>query len=464
MRDSRLPARLTRSWRARLLAAALLLSVVPVAGCTGSSGTTASGTAAATARGAAAPASSPAGARPATTSGSATAAGPATTVPACPPAKADSSCPLQQSPCYSPHQLRVAYGIQPVLEAGIDGRGVTVTVLSPTTPSDDATDIRQDLAAFNTMFGLPAARIQIVTTLAGAAAPWQAAGEEVGDFEMLHAVAPAATLRVVLFPASWSQSAANATADMLAGLRLAVSGTDVASISWGLGEHYFTKAQAAEMHSILVGAAAHHVTVLASSGDNGAFSDDWFGGRPVQEVELPASDPLVLGVGGTTLTATPSGAYVSETAWAGGGGFSHLYARPAYQDGVPGISAMRGVPDVAADAGHPGPPIVFAGGIIETPVGTSGSTPLWGGVIALADQYAHHDLGFVNPAIYRIGRSPSYHSAFHDVTTGNDYVAPGSAILGYQAGPGWDPVTGWGSPDAQVLIPLLARFASSSEA
>jgi subtilase family serine protease len=457
MRDSSLPARLTRSWRARLLAAALLLSVVPVAGCTGSSGTTA--------RGAATPASSPESASPATTSGSATAAGPATTVPAGPPAEADSSCPLQQSPCYSPHQLRGAYGIQPLLDSGIDGRGVTVTVLSPTPSPGDATDIRQDLAAFNKMFGLPTARIQIVTTLAGAAAPWQTDGEEVGDFEMIHAVAPAATLRVVLFPSSWSQGAAHATADMLAGLRLAVSGTDVASISWGLGEHYFTKAQVAEMHSILLGAAAHHVTVLASSGDNGAFSDDWFGGRPVEELELPASDPLVLGVGGTMLTAKPTGAYLSETAWAGaGGGFSHLYARPAYQDGVRRISAMRGGPDVGADAGHPGPPIVFAGGLIETPVGTSGSTPLWGGVIALADQYAHHDLGFVNPAIYRIGRSPSYHKAFHDATTGNNHVAAGSATAGYQAGPGWDPVTGWGSPDAQVLVPLLARFASSSPA
>jgi subtilase family serine protease len=466
MRDSSLPARLTPSWRARLLAAALLLSAVPVAGCTGSSGTTASGAAAAAGRGAATPASGPASAGPATTSGSATAAGPATTVPAGPPAEADSSCPLQQSPCYSPHQFRAAYGVQPLLDSGIDGRGVTVTVLSPTPSPGDATDIRQDLAAFNTMFGLPAARIQIVTTLAGAAAPWRAAGEEVGDFEMIHAIAPAATLRVVLFPSSWIQSAANATADMLAALRLAVSGTDVASISWSLGEHYFTKAQAAQMHSILLGAAARQVTVLASSGDNGAFSDEWFGDRPVEEVSLPASDPLVLGVGGTTLTAEPSGAYVSETAWAGGGGFSHLYARPAYQDGVPGISAMRGVPDVAADAGHPGPPIVFAGGIIETPIGTSGSTPLWGGVIALADQYAHHDLGFVNPAIYRIGRSPGYRKAFHDVAAGNDYLAVGSSatITGYQAGPGWDPITGWGSPYAQVLVPLLARFARSGQA
>ena len=252
---------------------------------------------------------------------------------------------------------------------------------------------------------------------------------------------------------------------MLAGLRLAVSGTDVASISWSLGEHYFTRAQVAEMHSILLGAAAHHVTVIASSGDHGASSDPWWG-TPAKEVSLPASDPLVLGVGGTTLTAQPSGAYVSETAFPGGGGFSHLYARPAYQDGVPGISAMRGVPDVAADAGHPGPPIVLAGGFVETPIGTSASTPLWAAVIALADQYAHHDLGFVNPAIYRIARSPSYHKAFHDVTTGDNYVtAPGSAaLLGYQAGPGWDPVTGWGSPDAKVLVPLLARFASSSKA
>lgn len=451
------PAWLTRSRRAHLFAG-LLLSVVLVAGCTGSSGTTASGAAAATARGAATLTPSPAGAGPATTSGSATAAGPATTVPAGPPAEADSSCPLQQSPCYSPHQLRVAYGIQPLLDSGIDGRGVTVTVLSPTPAPGDATDIRQDLAAFNTMFGLPAARIQIVTTLAGAAAPWRADGEGVGDFEIIHAVAPAATLREVLFPSSWSQSAADATADMLAGLRLSVSGTDVASISWGLGEHYFTKAQASEMHSILAGAAARHVTVLASSGDNGAFSDDWFGGRPVEEVELPACDPLVLGVGGTTLTAEPSGAYVSETAFPeGGGGFSHLYARPAYQDGVPGITAMRGDPDVAADAGRPGYPIVLAGGIIETPIGTSGPTPLWGGVIALADQYAHHDLGFVNPAIYRVARSPSYHKAFHDVTAGDNYVAAGAATAGYQAGPGWDPVTGWGSPDAQVLVPLLAR-------
>jgi subtilase family serine protease len=80
-----------------------------------------------------------------------------------------------------------------------------------------------------------------------------------------------------------------------------------------------------------------------------------------------------------------------------------------------------------------------------------------GGVLALADQSAHHDLGFVNPAIYRIARSPAYHQAFHDVTTGNNTMTFGGVtVTGYQASPGWDPVTGWGSPNAQVLVPLLA--------
>jgi kumamolisin len=108
--------------------------------------------------------------------------------------------------------------------------------------------------------------------------------------------------------------------------------------------------------------------VAASSGDNGAVSD-LYGGTPVKEVSLPASDPLTLAVGGTTHTANPvTGTYISETTWNGGtgsfsvtpgasgGGFSHLYPRPAYQDGVPGIPGRRAVPDVADDANQQGAP------------------------------------------------------------------------------------------------------------
>jgi subtilase family serine protease len=220
------------------------------------------------------------------------------------------------------------------------------------------------------------------------------------------------------------------------------------------------------MHAALVQASQQHVTVVASSGDNGAISDD---GPPVQ-VSLPASDPLVLAVGGTILgAASPGGAYHGEMAWNGGtdasaGGYSSLYPRPSYQDGVPRsgsprAGAGRGVPDVAASADHAsGMALAFSDGSLRSAVGTSGSTPLWAGVIALADSAAGHSLGFVNPALYAIARGSAYHQAFHDVVTGdNSVVWPTGVFTGYDAGPGWDPVTGWGSPDAQYLVPLLAR-------
>ena len=128
---------------------------------------------------------------------------------------------------------------------------------------------------------------------------------------------------------------------------------------------------------------------------------------------------------------------------------------------------MRGVPDVAADADpNTGFPVVTAnaggGYTVSGHGGTSASAPTWAGVIALADQYAGRHLGFVNPAIYEIARGSHYLQAFHDITVGpaNTAEFPPVTITGYRAGPGWDPVTGWGSPNAKVLVPLLASYAS----
>ena len=202
---------------------------------------------------------------------------------------------------------------------------------------------------------------------------------------------------------------------------------------------------------------------------------------PRKEPGLVASDPLVLSAGGTTLDAShTTGAWTGETTWAlpdgtpgtgfqaSGGGFSHLFHRPTYQNEVHGIGTTRGVPDVAADA-NPNPdsglPVVTAtasgGYTISGHGGTSASAPVWAGIIALADQYAGRHLGFVNPAIYQIAHSPHYHQAFHDITAGNTNTAkfPHATIAGYRAGPGWDPVTGWGSPNAQILVPLLGSHA-----
>jgi subtilase family serine protease len=415
---------------------------------------------------------------PAGGTGTGSATAPAT---ASPPGAAAADC-LGSQPCYTPRQFRVAYGIQPLLDRGIDGRGVTVALpeQAETGPAQTfaVTDIRQDVADFDSRFGLPPARIQVITTLAGSSAsPWLASVEEVEDTELVHAVAPDATIREILVAPADVSTPAKFAPTFATYVRIAVRNTEVMSQSgigqdFNVGEDSFTSAEVATMNSALEYAAARHVTVVAASGDYGVLGEG--SSTPAREVILPASDPLVLGVGGTLLTANRvTGAYISETAWntpglppvpgASGGGFSQLFARPAYQDGVPRIGATRGVPDVAADgSGTTGMALAFSpkGGSYELigAGGTSAGAPFWAGLIALADQEAGHPLGFVNPAIYQIARGPQYHKAFHDITTGNNTVVlNGVTITGYQAGPGWDPVTGWGTPDAQVLIPLLAR-------
>ena len=109
------------------------------------------------------------------------------------------------------------------------------------------------------------------------------------------------------------------------------------------------------MHAILLGAAARHVTVVADSGDNGGFSDTWFGGTAVKEVSLPASDPLVLAAGGTTLTGNLAiGGYTGETAWNGQDGFrsptEHRGAASATCTPVPPIRTAS--PGIVGDAGR----------------------------------------------------------------------------------------------------------------
>jgi subtilase family serine protease len=393
--------------------------------------------------------------------------------------------------CYTPQQLQVAYGVRPLLDRGIDGRGETVVLpelaesrLAPPMVSD----LRQDLAQFDKLFGLPAARLRVVTRLAGAAAPWLANGEEVLDAEMVHAIAPAAAITVVLVKGTALDSTRQAVAAAVAAVRLGISRGGVISISaagQAGGEHCMTRPQVTRLHAALRAAASRHVTVVVASGDIGVVSEPCSlikaltGGTftPVRGVTFPGSDPLVLAAGGTSLTAShKTGAYIRESAWglpfgdpgsafqASAGGFSRLFARPRYQDGVAGIGATRGVPDVAADAsGHTGMALAISLGggkaYIRNSGGTSASAPIWAGMIALADQYAHRHLGFVNPALYRIARSARYHQAFHDITTGNNTVKfPHRTFRGYHAAPGWDPVTGLGSPDARVLIPLLARY------
>jgi subtilase family serine protease len=403
-----------------------------------------------------------AAAYPAAADGSASASAPIALVNCAPPE-------VKAPPCYSPQAYQVAYGVAPLLSRGIDGSGETVVVPElAQTPSSHGgpTDIRQDLAKFDSRFGLPPAKLQVVNTIARSATPYLANDEEVTDTEMVHAIAPGATLNVVLVAQDATASIANFAAALDEVIQASVARhVAVISISASEGEHFLTSAEVARMSTALEQARDHHITVVASSGDTGAIADD---GPPVQ-VSMPASDPLVLGVGGTTLdAATSTGTYLGEMAWNGGddasgGGYSSLFRTPSYQDGVPRAHATRGVPDVAANADSAtAMALEYNDGSLRPATGTSASTPLWAGVIALADQEAGQHLGFVNPAIYTIARGPAYHQAFHDVITGDNSVLwPTGVFAGYNAGPGWDPVTGWGSPDAQYLVPLLAHMVAA---
>ncbi len=160
---------------------------------------------------------------------------PAATTPATTSAQGNFDCPyLSGTPtnvnlhlCYSPQQFRIAYGIQPLVARGVDGRGQTVVLpeLYPNTGTAATSDVRQDLAFFDQRFGLPDVRLQIITRLAGGALPYQGSNEEAGDVEMVHAIAPDATIRVVYLDTTWGNDYVFAIAFSRDGRYLAAGAT-----------------------------------------------------------------------------------------------------------------------------------------------------------------------------------------------------------------------------------------------
>ena len=212
-------------------------------------------------------------------SGSGTATGAATASAAAsqPGGAVAADCVASQPPCYTPRQLRVAYGIQPLLDRGVTGRGQAIVLLEfpPSAAAGaqvppTATDIRHDLARFDSVFGLPATRLQVVNSLAHTASPWAASVEEVADTEIVHAIAPGAAIREVLIPSAYTASIGTVNAAAVAALRLGLTQGDVISFSGGAGEQCFTPAQAAQWNPVLQAAQRDRVTVAVSASDFGA--------------------------------------------------------------------------------------------------------------------------------------------------------------------------------------------------
>ena len=390
-----------------------------------------------------------------------------------PPTTAD--CLVFGFHCYQPFQLEKAYNLKPLRDAGIDGRGRTIVIVdafgSPT--------IEHDLKVFDQQFGLPDPPSFTIIQPAGPVPAFDPNNSDmVGwgvetslDVEWAHVIAPGANILLVETPVSETEGvqgfpeivrAENYVIDHDLG--------DVISQSFGATEETFPSNRSIfDLRSAFKNAAEHKVTVLAGSGDEGATNWEFnlIDIYPMRVNSWPSSDPLVTSVGGTQLVLDDSGNRLQpDIGWSGsGGGVSAVFHRPEFQDRVREIvGRRRGTPDISMSAACDGAVNVYLSFIPQAEgyyliCGTSEATPEFAGIVALADQAAGRRLGWLGPTLYELGRR-----AFVDVTQGDNSFGPYTnsdgttfSVTGYQAGPGYDLVTGLGTVDAAKLVRALVE-------
>jgi subtilase family serine protease len=407
--------------------------------------------------------------------------------------------------CYQPAQLRKAYDLDPLLTAGLDGTGRTIVIVdafgSPT--------INEDLRTFDQAFGLPDPPSLQVVQPAGPVPPYPQdpagvsdrmgwAGETTLDVEWSHVVAPGASILLVETPTPETEGiqgfpeivqAENYVVDHDLG--------DVISQSFAATEETFPDpATIRGLRTAFVNARRHQITVLASSGDQGATSPRLDGCcYPFRVVGWPSSDPLVTSVGGTQLHLDAAGNRTApDNVWndgggATGGGPSHVFERPSFQDGVASVVGdARGTPDLSMSAALDGAVDVFSsfcdssavdpstGKPLRCPAwhlsaGTSEASPELAGIIAIADQAAGRRLGWLNPDLYRLAEHGG-HSGIVDVQQGSNTfqffctgscgtpTATATVVPGFQATKGYDMASGLGTIDAARFVKAIAGLGA----
>jgi subtilase family serine protease len=420
--------------------------------------------------------------------------------------------PITYAPCgYVPSQLRGAYGIDSALSQGYDGRGATVAVVdayaSKWIEKDTKKYFRRNdpshpFRSYQFSQSLPASYSHINEC---GASGWY--GEETLDVQAVHAMAPSANILYVGAASCYDADLAAAENSIIDN-QLAM----VVTNSWGsageVSEPFW--------HQTFLQAAAQGISILFSSGDSG----DEIAATGTRTVDSPVNDPFVTGVGGTALAVGPQNNYMFEQGWGtgkstltngawdpippaylygAGGGTSKVFKQPAYQRGVVpnsiskyfGHGKHRAVPDVAMLAD---PNTGFLIGQSQTMPngkiryseyrlgGTSLASPLFAGVTAVADQVNGGSLGFLNPKLY----SEAGTSAFRDIDHGRavtDGVARVDFVNGVnkrdglvtslrtlgQTGtiftrPGYDDVTGVGSPNGISFLNAMAGGSQSGHA
>ena len=400
--------------------------------------------------------------------------------------------------CYEPIQVQRAYNLKPLFSKGITGKGATIVIVD----SYGSPTVRHDLAVFDKKFGLPNPPSLKIIQPAGKVAPYRPTSNRVGwagetelDVEYSHVMAPGANILLVETPTSENEGTSGFP-QIVTAEKYVINHHlgDVISQSFSATEQTFpSRKSLLALRGAYTDAAAKGVTVLAASGDSGAadvkFNEVTYYLHPV--TSWPDSDPLVTGIGGTRLHLTDKGSAVSPASvWndtynvptnqyiigdkgpnplAGGGGKSVIFKRPSYQNGVAGVvGGRRGVPDISMSSACNGAVDMYqsfkgqAAGWYPT-CGTSEATPLFAGVVALADQLAGRPLGLINPALYKL--SAGHAPGIVDVTKGSNTVSfkqggKKHTVKGFKAVPGYDLASGVGTVNAALFVPELVNVLS----
>jgi subtilase family serine protease len=430
--------------------------------------------------------------------------------------------------CYEPFQMQRAYDLSPLFSKGIEGQGETIVIVD----AFGSPSIASDLKKFDSQTGLPnppsfqviTPEGPITTNASNCTKTYSPTGPDLCsdyygwtdetslDVEWAHTMAPDANILLVETPMTESEgiygfpqivAAENYVIDNHLG--------DVITQSFGANENTFTSpSQIYSLRSAYINAKQQGVTVLAASGDQGSTDEicspstgcadpnDVICCQSTQATDWPSSDPLVTGVGGTQLHLNDNGYRTApDSVWqdlsstigvtgpvytwgSSGGGLSTVFSRPQFQDGVAGtVGGSRGTPDIAMSAAVNGSvdfydtsdPSVDGWGIVG---GTSEASPLFSGIVALADQVAGHSLGYINPDLYALARSGGSDGIVPISQGTNSYTfckvadiksnqsCASSADLvtvpGFQANGAYNDATGLGTVDAASFVPALAAF------
>lgn len=392
-------------------------------------------------------------------------------------------------PCAVPAQYQKAYDLPPLYKKGLTGKGKTIVVVDPY----GYVHLRSELATFDKAFKLPAPPSFKVIHPAGKIPPYNPAKrpamqgwavETSLDVEYAHALAPGASIIQVATPANEGLGTSGFPQVVKAEnyvIRRHL-GTVISQSMDATEQTFPSKKSILRLRSAYKNAAKHHISVLAATGDNGPTNYRSDGNLFLRRVTAwPASDPLVTAVGGTQMFLDAAGDHLQPDAtWndtslqdfpaASGGGRSATFTRPLYQKSVARtVDGRRGVPDISMAASLQGAPLVyldskigFDGAGYYAIGGTSLATPLFAGVVAIADQLAGHGLGLLNPALYKM--AARHAPGIVDITAGTTTVtfAQGGSthtVLGFDAVKGYDLATGVGTIDGARFIPELAKAA-----